>query len=267
MGSHPSVTVGALARKAKDAYGQTTQSAEVKWDLVKSHLPLLKSIVARMRVYFPRELEMEDAYSIGLKGLIASARTFDPAQGRSFGAYAHHRIRGSILDELRSADRLSRNTRKKAKEFNRQYSALEQRLGRKPSEEEAAADFNISVNDFRLRLEEIRPVVLFSIDEIQPSEEGGDRSALERLQPVDTDADGRDVAEHHELVSLVREELERLPKRHKRIMSLFHYEGLNLSEIAKLMNLSQARVSQLKTEAIISLRSSVSRRLSVPGEY
>ncbi len=253
-------------KAVKDAFERSNGSSGVKpeqdvWTLVQDYLPLLKATVARMKIFFPPTLEVEDANSIGLRGLISAAQTYDSSRSASFATYARIRIRGAILDELRRCDRLSRRTRSKAKQLRATVEGLEQELQRAPTEEEVATALGLSVKDYQNLLEELRPVVLLSLDEIQEddSDVPGSKGAFNDL----TQADSWDLCERKELTKLVKLEFGRLPERHRKILYLFHFEELNLTEIAKVLGLSQARISQLYTEAILSLKATMRRAMNI----
>jgi len=227
--------------------------------LVEQHLALVKTSVDRMRIYLPPSLEMDDLYSVGFTGLATAARRFDPTQGVPFAAFAAMHIRGAVHDELRRMDWTPRTIREKAKKYSDRVSALEQRLGRAPGEEEICAELALSAGDYAALLDEIRPASFLPLDGEAYSEDS-DQVALHDLIPDDSQTTGRDDLQKKELLALVIGRLQELPDMQKKVLAMYYFEELRLAEIAAVFGVTEGRISQIHTQAVLGLRAFVKRR-------
>ncbi len=241
-------------KHAVRAYGTCPVSeTKINWELVKQHLPLLKSLVSRMRVYFPDQVESEELYSLGMSGLIHAALRFDASRSTSFGAYAAHRIRGALLDELRKMDWLPRSERIVVKELKTKIALLEQKLGRAPTEIEAADFLNISVSEYYRRLDQARPLAFISIHQ-EGSDQDQDEVLLYESLADASILDTRDACEKNEHLSVLKKRIEAMDEMPRTVLMLYYYKGLRLSEIAELLKVSESRVCQIHTQAVLSLK-------------
>lgn len=228
-------------------------------DFIERHLPLVKTVVGRMRIYLPPHLEAEDLHSVGLTGLISAVRKYDPAQGHTFHGYAALCIRGAVLDELRRLDWMPRGLRAKAKQLRDTLASLESESGRAVTEEEAAAALGLGLHEYHLLLDEVRPVTFVSIDD--DANEDGDGISLhetiaDRNQPLPGDS-----LEHRELLEIVADHIQRLPDTQRKVLALYYYGGLRLAEIAVVFGVTESRISQIHTQAVIALRAFVRRAM------
>lgn len=227
--------------------------------LVEQHLPLVKTIVDRMRIFLPASLEMEDLYSVGFTGLATAARRFDPGQGVPFAAFATMHVRGAVHDELRRMDWMPRAIRDKAKKYAESVSALEQRLGRAPTEEEIRRELSLGRADYEALLDEIKPASFLPLDGEAYSEDS-DNVALHDIIADDTQTTGRDELQRKELVQLMIARLQQLPDMQKKVLAMYYFEEMRLSEIAAVFGVTEGRISQIHTQAVIGLRAFLKRQ-------
>ncbi len=251
---------GARARAGR-AYQQTTEpKQEPKWDLVKAYLPLVKSIVSRMRIYFPDSVDVEDIYSVALGGIITASRNYDPEKSKAFGPYAALRIRGALLDELRRLDWMPRIARINLKKYQRAVEELEGKLHREAGEADIEEALSITPEEQRKLRESRQPVYLVPLD--CPVVPGDDETpALHETISDLTQKDGRDVAEDHEVLELLRDRLEALPEIPRKVLAMYYLEGLRLAEIAEVFGLTESRICQIHSQALNTLRGHLSRLL------
>jgi len=225
--------------------------------LILEHLPQVRLIARRIRERLPDSVSLDDLISTGIVGLISAIDNFDPSLNVKLKTYAEYKIRGAILDSLRGLDWAPRQKRKKAKQIEAAIAAAEQRLRRTPTEEEIARELNLSIEEFHEWLVEVRGVNLGSL-EYAPSEEGG-RNLLQYLSDSEENWPSR-ILERSELERLLAEAIEKMPYVERTVLSLYYHEELTLREIAKVVNLHESRVSQLKSQAILRLRCYIEKR-------
>ncbi len=237
------------------AYEEETQRAAIpnRDELIVSHLPLVKYLVGRIASQLPPHLDREDLMSAAVIGLITAAERFDPMRGVQFKTFVEQRIRGTIMDELRSQDWLTRSLRDKFKRLEREFSALEQRLGRHPTSEEVAAAMNMELEDYFHLLEEVHFLSVVSLDDSWEDSEGSPFGLLDVLE------DERVVNPQNQLmarqmVDTLSESIEGLPEKEKIVVTLYYYEELNLKEIGAVLGLTESRICQLHSQAIMRLR-------------
>jgi RNA polymerase sigma factor for flagellar operon FliA len=229
--------------------------------LVERHLPLVKHTVDRMRIFLPAVLDMDDLYSVGAAGLIAAARKFDAAQEATFPAFAALHIRGAVYDELRRMDWMPRSARDRAKQVQEKLSNLEQRLGRPATESEACAELGISADEYAALLEEIRPATMMPLDGDASSDET-EQLALHEIIPDDAQTPAGEELEKKELVAMLVAQIQKLPEVPKKVLALYYFENMRLAEIAAAFSLTEGRISQIHTQAVLSLRAWLTRTLN-----
>lgn len=241
------------------AYYKTTKDSQAREDLILNYAPLVKYVAGRLAMTLPSHVDSEDLVSYGLFGLMEAIERFLPERGVRFETYAISRIRGAMLDGLRSLDWVPTSVRQKAKEIERAYSEVEAKLGRAASDEEIANHMGISLERFHVRLQQTAGTCLVSLDEIMGDE---DTSSSHRYAPclADDSLPRPDVqAEIEEIKRILAEAIDALPEKERLVVALFYYEGLTAKEIAKVMKLSQSRISQLHGKAILRLRGRLAR--------
>ena len=244
-------------REAARLYKRTMSDEKERDKLIENYLPLVKSIVSRMRHHFPDTVESEDLYGIGAKALVLAVNQFDPSKGRSFGSYAGLRIKGSLLDELRRIDCLPRANRAKARSLQATIAELESKYQRPVSENEVRQELNVDEREYRKLLKETQPVTFVPLDAPIDSNsgDGGTPATLSDVLSDPTETDALDKTESRERVALLRERIKELPDQQKKILALYYYEEMKLAEIAQIFGLTEGRISQILSHTIISLRS------------
>jgi RNA polymerase sigma factor for flagellar operon FliA len=243
-------------------YGSTRNPA-VRDRLILTYAPLVKYVAGRLGSGLPAHVEEADLVSYGLLGLIGAIDRFDPDREIKFETYAVSRIRGAIIDELRSLDWVPRSVRTRAREIERAIAELEAKLGRPPEDEEIAAKLGISEDEFRESLADISRTSIAALDELwsPSSASGGEAVAL--IDTIEDPLAAEPQAEmaQTELREILAEAIARLPEREKLVVTLYYYEELTLREIGEVLGVTESRVSQLHTKAVLRLKS----RLSSPA--
>jgi RNA polymerase sigma factor for flagellar operon FliA len=224
--------------------------------LILQHLPQVRLIARRIQERLPENISLEDLISTGVIGLIAAIDNFDPSQNVKLKTYAEYKIRGAILDSLRGLDWAPRQKRRQAKRIEAAISTAEQRLKRAPDEQEIAEELEISLEEYHEWLVEIRGLNIASL-EYTTGEQGKD--LLHYLPDNDDNLPSR-VLEKSELERLLAEGIEGIPKMERTVLSLYYREELTLREIAQVVNLHESRISQLKSQAVLRLRSHMAKR-------
>ncbi|MCE5249620.1 FliA/WhiG family RNA polymerase sigma factor [bacterium] len=243
---------GQSGRKGLDTYKKFSQNQK-RDELIKKHLKLVNFIVARLSIGLPNWIDKRDLINTGVIGLIDAVNNFDPTKGVKFETYASTRVRGAIIDELRALDWIPRSTRAKSKEIEGAISTLVNKLGRLPTDEEIAVELDWDMDKYYKALDQVSGTTLLSLDEQVELTGGG-----EPVKRIDTLVSGNESAlqsiERKELISNVARILGTLPEQERLAIALYYYEELTLKEIGMVMNVSESRVSQIHTSAILKLR-------------
>lgn len=227
-------------------------------ELIERYLPLVRNVVDRIKLNLPPHVDVEDLYSVGVTGLIAAVRKYDPAQGHTFAGYATTRIRGAILDELRRLDWCPRRARAKAKKLKESINELEQKLGRAATEEEVRLNLGLSPKEYAKWMEEAKPVCFVAIDQTAENEDS-EGASLHELIADESDVSVRDRIEKDELMQLVATRIAELPEIPKKILAMYYFENMRLAEIAAVFNLTESRICQIHAQTVLGLRAYVSR--------
>ena len=222
--------------------------------LIVNYAPLVKYVAGRLGSGLPAHVEEGDLVSYGLLGLIGAIERFDPERDIKFETYAIARIKGSIIDELRSMDWVPRSVRARARDIERAIAALEAKLHRAPTDEEISAQLGITEEEFQESLLEISRSSIAALDELWTGSGEGDPVAL-----IDTIEDPeapepQAAMSQTELREALGEAIARLPEREKLVVTLYYYEELTLREIGEVLGVTESRVSQLHTKAILRLK-------------
>jgi len=234
------------------SYYNMTKDEKFREQLIESYLPLVKHVVSRMAISLPPYLDYQDLVSFGIFGLIQAIERYDSSRGIKFETYAYRRIRGSIIDEIKKMNWLPDSVRRKAKILQNAYEELQKSLGRTVKDEDICNYLKISMeelNDLYMQASYANVVSLedmFNVDIVQ----------RDRLNP-------EIIIEKDEAKKILSQAIERLPAQEKLVITLYYYEELTLKEISEVLKLSQARISQLHTKAIMRLRGSLSRKRDV----
>ena len=227
--------------------------------LILTYAPLVKFVAGRLGSSLPAHVDDNDLVSYGLLGLIGAVERYDPDRDVKFETYAIARIKGSIIDELRSMDWVPRSVRARARDIERAIAELEGRLQRAPTDEEIAKKLGITLDELDESLTDISRSSIAALDELWTLAGGsGDQIAL-----IDTieDTQGPDPQielDQTELREALAEAIARLPEREKMVITLYYYEELTLREIGEVLGVTESRVSQLHTKAILRLKARLS---------
>jgi RNA polymerase sigma factor for flagellar operon FliA len=237
-----------------------TVSAEMTDDererLILEHLPQVRLIARRIQERLPDSISLDDLVSNGVLGLISAIDNFDPLQNVKLKTYAEYKIRGAILDSLRGLDWAPRQKRRKSKQIEAAIATAEQRLQAPPSEDEIAAELDITLEEYHQWLVEIRGLNLASL-EYAGGDQGND---LLHFLPDTHESLPSTLLERAELEKLLATSIERIPEIEKTVLSLYYHEELTLREIAQVVNLHESRISQLKSQAIMRLRGQLAQQ-------
>lgn len=259
MKSHAAVAYAqpSAAANAWRAYQTSTGEVDEK-ELIVRYLPLVRNVVDRIKINLPAHVDVDDLYSVGVTGLIAAVRKYDPEQGHTFAGYASMRIRGAVLDELRRLDWCPRRARAKAKKLKESINDLEQKLGRAATEEEVRQHLNLSPKEYAKWMEEARPVCFIAIDQTTENEDS-DGTSLHELIADEGDVSVRDRMEKEELMALLVQRIAELPEIPKKILAMYYHQNMRLAEIAEVFDLTESRICQIHAQTVIGLRAYLKR--------
>jgi RNA polymerase sigma factor FliA len=232
-----------------------TKNKALRDRLILTYAPLVKYVAGRLGSGLPAHVDEGDLVSYGLLGLIGAIDRYDPGRDIKFETYAITRIKGAIIDELRALDWVPRSVRSRAREIERAIAELEAKLGTAPTDEEIAAKIGISVDELGESLTDISRSSIAALDELWTiGGSGGDQVAL--IDTIeDTEApDPQGALSQTELREAIADAIARLPEREKLVVTLYYYEELTLREIGEVLGVTESRVSQLHTKAILRLK-------------
>ncbi len=236
-----------------------TGAQELRNQLIVHYSPFVKYVAGRVLAGLPRHFDEEDLISYGIIGLIDAIERFELDRNLRFETYAIPRIKGAIIDELRSIDWVPRSVRTKARAVEQAFTSLEATLHRTPNDAEVAAELEMSVTEFHKALRKISTVGMMALDEVL---RGGDRS--ERSTLGDTLPDGGsgpvDTFEAKESKEALVAAVEGMPERERTVLMMYYYDGLTLTEIGDVLGVTESRVCQIHTKALRQLRSKLADR-------
>jgi len=230
--------------------------------LVEQYLRVVRYVAGRMAIGLPHYVEYNDLVSAGLLGLIQAVDNFDHQRGIKFETYAIPRIRGAILDELRSQDWFPRSLRRKAKQVEAAYAELEVRLGRAATDDEVARELGINVRELDDLLSEVALATIMSLDADPNGDEDGQGGLGDYLPDPRSDEIERSIAEE-EMRVLIAQRLAELPEKEQLVLVLYYYEELTLKEIGEILDVTESRVCQIHTKAILRLKGKIDRHEGV----
>jgi RNA polymerase sigma factor FliA len=239
------------------SYATPDLTAEVREQLILEHLPQVKLIARRIHERLPGSVSLDDLISTGVVGLIAAIDRYDDTHDVKLKTYAEYKIRGAILDSLRGLDWAPRQQRRRAKLIEAAIASLEQQYQRTPAEEEIATHLGLSVAEYQNWLSEVRGLTLGSLENAGTEEEGCD--LLRYLADKDEHWPSQ-IVERAELERILAEAIEKMPNLERTVLALYYYEEMTLREIAKIVDLHESRISQLKSQAVLRLRSYMQKR-------
>jgi|UniRef100_A0A7C5AMD9 RNA polymerase sigma factor for flagellar operon FliA len=237
--------------------------------MVMQYAPLIKYIASRLALRLPSHISLDDLISSGIIGLIDAIHKFDPKKNINFKTYAEFRIKGAILDELRSLDWIPRSVRKKSHLLEKAYAALEKDLGRPADAEEVSQALGMELEEFYQLLDETKSISLVELEGVWKGGRSTSESPDSDLPEILLDENVRDpfLALHFsELQDVMVKAIDALPDKEKLLISLYYYEELTMKEIGQIMGYTESRISQLHTQAMIRLRSKLREYFQIKEE-
>ncbi len=224
--------------------------------LIEKYAPMIKHLALRIAMRLPSHIELEDLINSGVIGLMDAIEKFDPEKGVRFETYAEFRIRGAILDELRAQDWVSRSVRQKANQLSRAYAELEQKLGRAATDEEVMAELGLERESFYKLVDRVRSISLINWDEITGREKlDGTTGEIPSDFWKGTDP-FRDL-NIRRVRQVLQNAIEVLPEKERIVVSLYYYADLNMKEIGEVLDITESRISQIHTKAVLRLRGKI----------
>ncbi|ATH76936.1 RNA polymerase sigma factor FliA [Halomonas sp. KM007] len=229
----------------------TAQGRIKQSELLTQYMPLVRRQALTLQVRLPASIELDDLIQAGMVGLLEALGRFDAAQGATFATFASQRIRGAMMDELRTRDWLPRSVRRSARAVDETVRRLEQTLGRPPEEVEIARELEMPLSDYQQLLNDTNSGQLLPFEELvaDGGEPAGDEGSANR--PFEQLLDEQ---QRHTLI----EAIEALPEREKLLMALYYQEEMNLKEVGAVLGVTESRVSQLHSQAVSRLRARLS---------
>ena len=245
-----------LLRELKESNSEVPPT--LKEQIVLEHTPLIRYIVNRIAVRLPSHIDLDDLHNTGVIGLMDAIEKYDPDKNCKFKTYAEFRIKGAILDQLRSLDWVPRSVRQKSRRLERAYGEVEQRLGRSASEEEVADSLGLQIDKFHELLNQVRGISLVNLEEIRGSSPDGDRngSFADIVEDVHSENPFASL-KLQEMKEIIGDTIATLPEKERLVVSLYYYEDLNMKEIGSILGITESRVCQIHTKAVLQLRSRI----------
>ncbi|MDR0786126.1 MAG: RNA polymerase sigma factor WhiG [Treponema sp.] len=232
-----------------------TKDWGIRERLVTQYAPLVKYVAGKVAIVMPHNIEFDDLVGFGQFGLLDAIDKFDPNKGVKFKTYAVLRIRGAIIDELRSIDWVPRSVRQKAREIENAIGTIEAQLGRIATDREVADSLGMTEEEYGKNLMKISCTTMLSLNDVWFSGDENDKVSIGESLEAAMNFNPDVMMEITEIKRVVNESLKELPEKEKRIIVLYYYEDLTLKEIGRILGVTESRVSQLHTKAIIHLRS------------
>lgn len=243
---------------AERRHNYVTPGTNAEAEIVERYLPLVKTVVGRVALNLPSHVNQDDLNSAGLVGLLNAVRNYDPEGGSSFESYARVRIRGAVLDELRRLDWVPRSVHDKARRVQGAIQELEQKNGQVPTPAQVARALDLTPREYEELLEEIRPATFVCLD-AAPGSDGESDSDSSRYETVadETQENPVDVTSRRELSRLIAERISFLPEMQRKVLALYYFEDLRLREIAEVFGVTESRICQIHSQAVLSIRAYV----------
>ncbi len=240
-----------------------TDSKIAKDKLLVEYAHLVKYIANRVAINLPASVDRNDIVSSGIIGLIKAVETFEPERGFKFETYAGHKIRGAILDELRALDWVPRSIRQKSRDLQKVYAKLENELGRIPYDDEVCEELNVSMEEFEKLLSDVAPTTIISLEEALP-DRSSDSKEIRLIDTIEDPGSENPLRQlgFTEIKQILKETIENLPEKEKLVVALYHFEELTLKEIGVVLDISESRVSQIHSKAILKLRGKLLQRIN-----
>jgi RNA polymerase sigma factor for flagellar operon FliA len=227
---------------------------EKREELILKYSPLIKYVAGRLAMRLPPNISQDDLMSSGVIGLMDAIEKFDPSKEIRFKTYAEFRIRGAMLDELRSLDWIPRSIRKKTAELEKTYEYLEKELNRPAEDKEVAEALGISIEKFYKLLDKTKNITFLDIETIRRRMPDNNENDLFDLIADDSEINPFVLFNKTEIKEILIKAIEALPEKEKIVISLYYYEDLTMREIGEIMGYTESRISQMHTKAMLRLR-------------
>jgi RNA polymerase sigma factor for flagellar operon FliA len=225
---------------------------------VRQYAPLVKYVAGKVAIGMPNNVEFDDLVGFGVFGLFDAIEKFDPGKHVKFKTYAVTRIRGAIFDELRSIDWVPRSVRQKTREVEETIRRLESSLGRAATDEEIARSLNMDLKEFQSLMLKISGTTILSLNDVWYTGEDNDRMSIVESIESPSSLNPDSIVEKEEIKRVIIEAINELPEKEKKVLILYYYEDLTLKEIGEVLEVTESRISQLHTKAIMRLRARLS---------
>ncbi len=243
-----------LLRDAKAQHDEIP--ADLKEQIVLEHTPLIRYIVNRIAVRLPSHIDLDDLHNTGVIGLMDAIEKYDPDKNCKFKTYAEFRIKGAILDQLRSLDWVPRSVRQKSRRLERAYGEVEQRLGHSASEDEVADSLGLQIDKFHELLNQVRGISLINLEEIRGINSDGERAGTFADIVEDVHSENPFATlKLNETKHVIADTIATLPEKERLVISLYYYEDLNMKESGTILGITESRVCQIHTKSVLRLRS------------
>ena len=227
---------------------------KIREAFIKQYAPLVKYVAGKVAVGMPHNVEFDDLVGFGVFGLLDAIDKFDPEKNVKFKTYAVTRIRGAIFDELRSIDWVPRSVRQKTREIEETIGSLEAQLGRTVSDQEIASAMGMSEDEFLKTMLKISGTSVLSLNDVWFAGDETDRISIGESIEAPSSLNPDIIVEKEEIRRVIIESINELPEKEKKVLVLYYYEDLTLKEIGQILEVTESRVSQLHTKAILRLR-------------
>ncbi len=249
------VEMGEMEMRMRDAREEFDEiPAPLKEEIVLEHAPLIRYIVNRIAVRLPSHIDLDDLHNTGVIGLMDAIEKYDHEKNCKFKTYAEFRIKGAILDQLRSLDWVPRSVRQKGRKLERAYGEVEQRLGRQATEDEVADSLGLEIDKFHTLINQVRGISLVNLEEVRGTNSDGDRAGT--FADVIEDVNSENPFASLKLMEtkhVISDTIGSLPEKERLVISLYYYEDLNMKEIGSILGITESRVCQIHTKATARL--------------
>ncbi|MFH1135154.1 MAG: FliA/WhiG family RNA polymerase sigma factor [Pseudomonadota bacterium] len=235
-------------------------------EYIEKYSPLIKYVADRLASRLPTHISKDDLVSSGILGLIDAVDKFDPSRMILFKTYAEFRVKGAMLDELRSLDWVPRSIRKKSSQVEKAYQTLEADLGRPADDEEVAASMGLSLDDFQRVLDEVKGASMVDVDLMRHSNQDNNRSDIFEMLADESAQDALALLGLSEVRTVVAESIQNLPEKERLVVAMYYYDELTMKEIGEVLGYTESRISQIHTKALMRLKGRLRRYFEEVGE-
>jgi RNA polymerase sigma factor for flagellar operon FliA len=242
-----------MAQK-QEVMQQIEISVENREAVIKEYASMVKYVANRIAMRLPPHVEVDDLISVGVLGLIDAIDKYDSTRGAKFKTYAEFRVRGAILDELRSMDWVPRSVRQKASSMDGVVQKLQNKLGRRPEDDEIAEEMGVSLDELFTTLNETKSMPILSLEDLGIAKESGEQQSLLDCLAGKNDVDPQTHLRLVELKEIISKTIDTLPEKERLMISLYYYEELTMKEIGGVLGITESRVSQIHSKAVFRLR-------------